>query len=135
MDSKPKLSIKRIRKWGRLGAENVVKLLCDYYVYGLLQKDIAEKYGIKQPSVSYIANKYYKHALKIYEECSSKYMNTEELAKCFMAKIKPIVIRTYQHKRKRKKRMAKTGAGAKPTTTKPTVKIVIKKPTVKHKLK
>jgi len=133
MDSK---TFKRIRKWAKLGVKNVISLLTDYYVFGLLQREIAEKYGIKQPSVSYIANKYYKYALKIYEVCNAKYSNVEDLSKCFMAKIKPIVIRTYHQKRK--KRKAKAKAEAKPTTTKPTVKkptIAVKKPIVKTKLK
>jgi len=83
------------------------KILYDYYILGLKQKDIAKKYGILQCSVSYAVRKYREDIVRIVYKCDNEYQDPNERNECYMRELRKVVIKKYGKHRKRKKRKLK----------------------------
>jgi len=95
-----KVESKKRKEYKVLRASDVVKILYEYYVLGRKQKDIANRYGVSQATVSYYVVKYRKYVYDVIDKCKGDIAN---YAECFTRNLRDIVLANHR-RRKRKSR-------------------------------
>jgi len=80
-----------------LRVSDVVRILYEYYVLERKQKEIAERYGVSQGTVSYYVVKYRKYVYRVIDKCEST--GIVNYAECFNKNMRIIVLANH---RKRK---------------------------------
>jgi len=93
-------SRKKKKEYKVLRVSDVVKILYEYYVLGRKQKDISNRYGISQSTVSYYVTKYRRYVYDVIDKCKGDIAN---YAECFNKNLRDIVLANHR-KRKRKSR-------------------------------
>jgi len=93
-------SRKKKKEYKVLRVSDVVRILYEYYVLGRKQKDISDRYGISQSTVSYYVIKYRRYVYDVIDSCRGDIVN---YAECFTRNLRDIVLANHR-KRKRKSR-------------------------------